>query len=239
MGPPALVARVVAVGCLCMGALVVGAASAGASTATPSVTITPGPSKGAFTSGQTVTVSVGPNSLFVPLTRVNILECADPGGTAANLPTSLNTCDAITIQGDSVIVQANGSFVEHSYQLFSLPSAALGEQANWQPVCNATHTCVLYVGENQDDFTQPKIFSRPFTITPSAADPSAVPSAVGGAVTTTTDPSAAVSLPAATLAFTGVPTGVVWMAALGVGLVGVGLAGRRLLLRRLTRKGGS
>lgn len=121
-----------------------------------------------FHSGQTITVSMGPNKTFKPFIRINILECADPGGSKAHLPTSINTCDENTVQANSLIPQANGSFTQ-KYTVYSLPSATLGEQANWQPVCNKTHQCVLFVGEDQDDFTKPKVFSEPFTITPGTA----------------------------------------------------------------------
>ena len=56
-----------------------------------------------YQNGQTVSVSVGPNSLFVPQLGVVILECADPGGTVANLPTASIDCDGNTIQGDTVL----------------------------------------------------------------------------------------------------------------------------------------
>ena len=206
-----------------------------AAAATPTVTISPGSSSGAFTNGQTVTISVGPNSLFAAHSRVNMIECADPGGSQANLPTSLSTCDANTVEGDTVLVQPDGSFVEHGYTLYALPNEVLGEQSNWQPVCNRTNQCVLYVGEDQNDFTQPKIFSAPFAFTTAAAV-----IAVGGAApatptTTTPAVSTGVSLAPATLAFTGAPDGALWLAASGLSLLGAGLVGRRILRRRWTR----
>jgi len=208
---------------------------AAAAAATPTVTISPGPSSGVFTNGQTVTVSVGPNSLFVPHSRVNIIECADPGGSEANLPTSLSTCDANTVQADTVLVQADGSFAEHGYTLYALPNEVLGEQSNWQPVCNRTNQCVLFVGEDQNDFTQPKIFSAPFAFTTAA--PAIV---VAGAATTTptaTTPavSTGVSLAPTTLAFTGTSSGALWLAASGLSLLGAGFLGRRILRRRWSR----
>jgi hypothetical protein len=207
-----------------------------AAAATPTVTITPGPSSGAFTNGQTVTVSVGPNSLFIPHSRVNLIECADPGGSEGNLPTSLTTCDANTVEADTVLVQPDGSFVEHGYTLYALPNEVLGEQSNWQPVCNPTNQCVLYVGEDQNDFTQPKTFSAPFAFTTAAT---AI--VVGGTTTTTTTAtsttksqpqvSSSVSLAPTTLAFTGASPAVLWLAISGVSLVGAGLLARRILRR--------
>jgi hypothetical protein len=198
-----------------------------AAAATPVVTITPSAAKGAFGSGQTVTVSVGANSLFAPGTRMSIIECSDPGGTASNLPTSITSCDEDTIQGDTVLVQPGGSLSEHGYTLYALPNAALGEKADWQPVCNTTHECVLYVGEDQNDFSRPKIFSPPFAFTSSGAT---APTA-SSSPASPSSPSAAVSLPAATLAFTGLSDTAMGMAAVGLGLLVVGITGRRVLRR--------
>ncbi len=94
----------------------------------------------------------------------------------ANLPKSDSTCDGNTIQGNTMLVAANGSASDQNYTIYLLPSPALGEQSNNQPVCNQTDPCVLYVGQNQNDFTAPKVFSTPFTIAPAA----------GGSTTTTT-----------------------------------------------------
>jgi hypothetical protein len=150
--------------------LLVGSAPAGAST--PTLTVTPSTD---LHDGESVAVSVGPNSVFTPNSRVNILECADPGGSVANLPKSDSTCDGNTIQGNTVLVAANGSASDPDYTIYLLPSPALGEQSNDQPVCNQTNPCVLYVGQNQNDFTAPKVFSTAFSIAPAA----------GGATTTT------------------------------------------------------
>ena len=88
--------------------------------------------------------------------------------SADKLPEQFSACDENTIQGDSIIVQPNGSFSESSYVIYRLPSAVLGEGKSGQPVCDDTHQCVLYVGENQNDFTQPKVFSEPFVVTGSS-----------------------------------------------------------------------
>ena len=59
------------------------AGQAGAATThTPTVSIAPSASGGKFSDGQVVRVSVGPNSLFVPHSRVVIIECADQIGRA-------------------------------------------------------------------------------------------------------------------------------------------------------------
>lgn len=136
--------------------------AAGAVTA-PALKITPGP----YHSGQLVNLSVGSNHYFKPYSRVNVLECADAGGKASNLPISVTSCDGNTIQGNTILVQPNGSFSEHGYQLFSIPDAAFGEPSDSSPACNQKNLCVLYIGQNQESFTAPKIFSPPFTISKS------------------------------------------------------------------------
>jgi hypothetical protein len=157
--------------------LLSGSAPAGAST--PTLTVSPSSD---LHDGESVSVSLGPNAVFTPSSRVNILECADPGGSAANLPKSDSTCDGNTIQGNTILVAANGSASDQNYTIYMLPSPELGEQSNNQPVCDQTNPCVLYVGQNQNDFTAPKVFSTPFTIAP----------ALGGS-TTTSAPTASAS----------------------------------------------
>ncbi len=151
------------VGAVLPGALVVTAPAATAGAVSPpTLTITP---SGPYHNAQKISVSVGPNRFFKPYARVNIIECADPGGTSKNLPVNVDTCDGNTIQGNTILVQRNGSFSIHGYQLFALPNfATLGESPDTRPVCNQKHMCVLYVGQNQINFTAPKEFSAPFAI---------------------------------------------------------------------------
>ena len=139
----------------------------------PTVGITP---SGPYHDGETVTVSVGPNSLFTPERRIIFIECSDPGGAPSGLPTSVRGCDGNTTQADTVIVASNGSFAEHHFVLYSLPNQNLAELPDGMPVCDSSHSCVLYVGENQEDFTQPKVFSVPFSVAPTAGS---VPTAAG------------------------------------------------------------
>jgi hypothetical protein len=134
--------------------------SAGAASP-PHLVITSGP----FHNEQLISVAVGPNKYFRPYSRVNILECADPGGKKKNLPTNADTCDGNTIQGNTILVAKNGSFSEHGYELYALPNISqLGELPDGQPVCNQKKSCVLYIGENQENFTSPKMFSAPFQL---------------------------------------------------------------------------
>jgi hypothetical protein len=222
-----------------------------AGAASPVLTVTPG---GSLHDGQTIDLSVGPNTLFTPHARVNVLECADPHGTVANLPTDLSTCDGNTIQANTVLVGTNGSFSVAGYTVFQLPSTALGELANYQPVCNATNPCVLYIGQDQNDFTAPKIFSAAFSVGPASGAPAApapAPAAAsGGAGASTTSGSAgsaashAGSVPVAasssganaanssgSLANTGLPNQLPWTFAIGTVLLIIGSVGRRLSLR--------
>ena len=202
-----------------------------AATTPPAVNISPSPAGGSYANGQLVTVSISPNSLFDPNSRVAILECSDPGGSKANLPISLDNCDENTIQGGSILVNANGSLSEHRYPLYALPSATLGEKPGWLPACAANHACVLFVGEDQNDFTKPKVFSAPFTVVGGTSAPSTVPTAAGSTSPVTTAPSAAVTLSPATLAYTGPSRLLAGLAMIGSCAVGIGLWCRRAVRR--------
>jgi hypothetical protein len=148
-------------GVVLAGIAVVTMAGPAGAVAPPALTITPGP----YHNEQLINLSVGPNHYFTPYSRINIIECTDPGGKAKNLPISVTGCDGNTIQGVSIMVQPNGSWYEHGYQLYALPNASqLGEASDSQPVCNQKKSCVLYIGQNQEKFTSPKIFSAPFVI---------------------------------------------------------------------------
>jgi hypothetical protein len=229
--------------------------AADASGTPPAVSLS---ASGHLSDGQTISVSVGANGYFTPHAGVNILECADPGGSAANLPTSINTCDGNTIQGTTVLVADDGSFSESSYQVYALPSSTLGEQPNDQPVCNATNYCVLYVGQNQNDFTAPKTFSAPFLITPGsgtapatsggsasgAASSSGGSTSSGSSTSSTSTASTATSaasagradpstsgVGASSLADTGPSPELVWLAGSGTAFLLLGAIGRRRALR--------
>ena len=220
-----------------------------AEAASPVLTVTPG---GSLHDGQTIDLSVGPNTLFTPHARVNVLECADPHGTTANLPTDVSTCDGNTIQGNTVLVGADGSFSVAGYTVFQLPSTALGELANYQPVCNASNPCVFYIGQDQNDFTAPKIFSAAFSVGPASGAPAAPAPAAAPAGSNPSTPSGSAgsaashagSVPTAassstanaanssgSLANTGLPDQLPWTLAIGTVLLIIGSVGRRLSLR--------
>jgi hypothetical protein len=147
------------------GAMFVGALPAIASVKAPTLSITQVSANGSYRNSQTIRISVGPNGRFVPYSRIIILECADPHGSKSRLPTNADTCDGNTVQGDTVLVAKDGSFSEAAFPVYQLPNPALGEPSHFQPVCNGKHKCVLYIGENQEDFTQAKLFSPPFSVT--------------------------------------------------------------------------
>jgi len=227
---------------LAIATMVVSAQSAGATGSAPSLILSP---SAELHDGESVSVSVGVNGFFTPDAHVNILECADPGGSQANLPKSISSCDGNTIQGNTVLVAANGSFSDSHYTLYALPSSALGEQANDKPVCNQSNPCVLYVGQNQNDFTAPKVFSAPFSIQGSSAGSttsstggstttviSAAPSSTSTSVTSAVDPAASLTTAAASdsgsLANTGPPAEILWLAALGATFFVTGTLGRRI-----------
>jgi hypothetical protein len=205
--------------------------------AVPVVVITPvaGPAAPApFQDGEVVKLSVKSNSTFTPGTRVNILECADPEGTSANLPKDIGSCDGLTIQPDTVLVQPDGAITVPQYTIYRLPNSVLGEQSNALPVCDDANQCVLYVGQDQNDFTQPKIFSTPFTVAASTAAPSTVTTSTGPSSSLPSSPlaGAAGSSSAATnaqtsLAFTGTGSWLPWVLAIGGVLVVAGSLGRR------------
>jgi hypothetical protein len=176
-----------------LAALLSGSAPAGAST--PTLTVSPSTN---LHDGESVSVSIGPNSVFTPSSRVNILECADPGGSVANLPKSDSTCDGNTIQGNTILVTANGSTSDQDYTIYLLPSPELGEQSNNQPICNQTNPCVLYVGQNQNDFTAPKVFSTPFTIAPATGGSTTTTPTTATTATTATTPTTASTTTAST-----------------------------------------
>jgi hypothetical protein len=146
---------------LTTGALVAAAGTPAGAAVPPTLKITPGP----YHNGQKINLSVGPNHFFTPYSHVNVLECADPKGKKKDLPTSVASCDGNTIQGNTILVQKNGSFSEHGFQVYALPNASqLGESSDTKPVCNQKSSCVLYVGQNQEKFTAPKLFSPPFVM---------------------------------------------------------------------------
>jgi hypothetical protein len=173
---------------LVAGAFALSAPFESVASSSPTVTVNPSQPAGGYADQTNVTVSVGANTLFTPNHAINVLECADPGGTTAGLPIDDSTCDGTTIQPQTVAVAHDGSFTVTNYTLYELPNSILGEPSNAQPVCDLADPCVLYVGQDQNDFTQPKLFSAPFVIgapTTTTVTSSGSPAAYGTAVTFT------------------------------------------------------
>ncbi len=209
----------------------------------PSVSLSP---PGNYQDGQVISVNVGPNGYFAPNARIVILECADPGGLASHLPIDATTCDGNTVQGSTVLVGANGSLSVSAYPVYLLPSPTLGEQSNYKPICDQTNYCVLYVGQDQNNFTAAKTFSAPFLIEPSSGTASTTtpPGNAGsngspGTTGTTTAPAPSTSSTGAdaavtvstsgTLANTGPTSQLWWTAISGTMLFLFGVAGRLVL----------
>jgi len=206
--------------------------------------------------GQKISIGVGPNGYFTPHVGVHILECADPGGSVSNLPTDITACDGNTVEGTTILVGADGSFSDPAYPVFLLPSQALGEPSGNQPICDQTHFCVLYAGQDQNDFTAPKVFSAPFLISPSSGTTTSTTPAKAGSGATVTSTTVAPTTSAAStgvavtapataagtvtsatgasgdLANTGPPAKIEWVAASAMALLLTGAVGRRLALRR-------
>jgi hypothetical protein len=130
-----------------------------------------------FSSGQTINVVIPANSTFNSpdnTTAINILECAAPNGV---IPTLTTACDGNTIQGPTVTANTNGSFTLTGYTVYALPdSVSLGEGSGG-PVCGNTLAteCILYIGNNQNNFTAPHLWSQPFLINANGTDNGANP----------------------------------------------------------------
>jgi hypothetical protein len=138
--------------------VIVMALSAGAANAAAQVTI---PVNNPH-SGQTLTVSgTGFPAHQQDPTGVQILECSDPGGSVANLPTDSSTCDGATQNPLPVNTDANGSF-STQYTFASLQSAHGASNVT----CNTNHFCVIWVGidYNQKFLSGPHAFSTAFEI---------------------------------------------------------------------------
>ena len=156
---------------------------AGASTLTSADGFTTLTTQGAVTAetpysgGQTVDLQVAANSTMdtasleaagFPSGAVTIkfLECADPGGLVANLPTKPSECEPGTIHSISG-ANADGSMSltgASGYQILALPDPNLGS-SNGTTCGLAPDQCVVGIFSNQNDFSKPHLFSAPFVAT--------------------------------------------------------------------------
>lgn len=196
--------------------------------------------KNPLVNNQVVDVSVGPNSTLSQssleaagfpsgVVGMKVIQCADPGGQAANLPQNLSSCAPATLD-DGPGPQGNGSVSIEDFTIYTVPDVAVLGASNGT-TCDAAHYCVLGIFSNQEDFSKPHLFSAPFEIaggtTPptgsSATGSSAAGSSAAGS-SASSDPqtsgagaSAGVSVSPATLANTGAPT--LWPWLLGAGCI--------------------
>ena len=134
-----------------------------------------------FSSGQAISISVTANTTMdntsltnagFPSGAVSIkaLECADPGGLAANLPTKPSECDANTISSISG-ANTDGSMNFPSYIVYALPDVlTYGEPTTNTPACDESNACVIGLFSNYNDFSKPVIFTAPFYVAPNSDD---------------------------------------------------------------------
>jgi hypothetical protein len=126
-----------------------------------------------FSSGQSITVNVPANSVFNTGgvnsgTNIEIAECAAPDDA---LPTLTTSCDALTLDAATINPNSDGSLSYSGLIVYALPNvASLGENPSSTPVCNLTNECVLYIGTNVEDFTQPHVWSQGFYVSPTPGD---------------------------------------------------------------------
>ncbi len=212
----------------------VGIASAGAVNSGDQVpgaaaAVTPFTTGAPFSSGQNINVVVPANSIFTSNTAVNVLECSAPNDV---LPTDPSACDGNTINGSTVFPNSDGSInfktaTGGDYSVYALPdSISLGETPDG-PACSLTVPCVLFIGENQNDFTQPHVFSQFFFVKANADDHGENPGdgSAPFAITTTSLPKGAVdSAYSATLTATSGKTPYTWSVTGGTLPAGLKLA---------------
>lgn len=150
-----------------------------------------------FSSGQNINVVVPANETFSADDGLNnnnsgisIVECSAPDGV---VPTNTAACDGNTIVA-GILPNTDGSFTESGFTLYALPdNTSLGEGTSGPPCGQTAATeCILYIGNNQLDFTQPHLWSAPFFIAPDAGDAGTNPGD-GSPPAVATTPSASLS----------------------------------------------
>ena len=129
-----------------------------------------------FSSGQNINVVIPANSAFVSpnnTTADNIVECSAPNGV---VPTDPAKCDGNTVQGGTILPNADGSFTYSGYTVYATPDSLIGDTST-SPVCGSTSAteCILYIGNNQNDFTAPHLWSQPFFVKTNGNDSGANP----------------------------------------------------------------
>jgi hypothetical protein len=202
-----------------------------------------------LTDGQIVAVQAGG---LPPEHTIQIEQCA---GTAAAPPPDNTACDALTLDTQAG-TDAGGRYVnapgdpsgDTGFRVYTRPSRLLN--APTTITCDAAHSCVLYVGVDQNDFSKPHAFGdirfaggvvAPAVSAPAAGAPAAGAPAVVVthlAPPTATGTTAAIAAGAAptaggghSLAFTGVSPLFPGLAGLGLAAVAIASVARRRLLR--------
>jgi hypothetical protein len=165
------VLRRLALGCLAALTPLAFASPAGASGLSSGDEV-PGTAGAVFSSGQTINVVVPDNSPFAAPNNnvaVNVVECSAPNGV---IPADPTTCDGNTIQGGTFSPNPDGSFTYTGYPVYALPDSFTLQEGSGGPTCGSTSAteCILYIGDNQGDFTQPHLWSQPFFVTANATD---------------------------------------------------------------------
>jgi photosystem II stability/assembly factor-like uncharacterized protein len=95
---------------------------------------------------------------FDPSTTIDVAQCA--GSTSAP-PVDATACDETTLD-DSVATDSTGNYVNdpstsggtHGYSVAVLPRPGTSSPAH----CDGTTKCVLYIGEELQDFSRPHVF---------------------------------------------------------------------------------
>jgi len=133
-----------------------------------------------YSSGQQVNIAVGANSTMNQASleaagfpsgavAIKALECSDPGGLVANLPTKPSECQADTIDSISG-ANADGSFNINGYTIYALPNnITFGEGASG-PLCDNGDACVVGLFSNYTDFSKPHLFSAAYYVAPNSDD---------------------------------------------------------------------
>jgi hypothetical protein len=129
-----------------------------------------------FSSGQNINIVIPANSAFASpnnTTADNVVECSAPNGV---VPTQTSACDGNTVQGGTILPAADGSFTYTGYTVYNTPDTLIGDTST-SPVCGSTSAteCILYIGNNQNDFTAPHLWSQPFFVNKTAGDTGANP----------------------------------------------------------------
>ena len=100
----------------------------------------------------------------------NVEECTDPGGSSANLPTSLDNCEAST---DNVLanLSSTGALTlsgTKAFKMWDLPNAALGPPTMAGSCDVAPNQCVLGIfasnPQSANGFSYPHLFSAAFNV---------------------------------------------------------------------------